>query len=61
MLAEKIKELTANVTLDDIRKEVLLKQMPTEVRQQLNDRIDDVERSQQQQRRTQQQQQLQPR
>ena len=43
VLAERIKELTANVTVDDIRKEVLLKQMPTELRQHLNNCIDDLD------------------
>ena len=42
-LAELIKELTPRVTVDDIRKEVLLKQMPACVRQHLNDKIDDLD------------------
>ena len=42
-LAELIKELTPRVTIDNIRKEVLLKQMPQVVRQHLNDKIDDLD------------------
>ena len=37
-----LKELTANVTVDDIRKEVLLKEMPAEVKQHLADKIDEM-------------------
>ena len=42
-LAELIKELTPTVTIDDIRKEILLKQMPPTVRQLINDRVDDLD------------------
>ena len=42
-LAELIKELTPRVTIDDVRKEILLKQMPASVRQHLNDKLDDLD------------------
>ena len=41
--ADLIREMTANVTLDDIRKEILLKEVPAEVRQHLADRVDDLD------------------
>ena len=42
-LAELIKELTPRVTIDDVRKEILLKQMPASVRQHLNYKLDDLD------------------
>ena len=41
--ADLIRELTANVTVDDIRKEMLLKEIPAEVRQHLAEREDDLD------------------
>ena len=41
-LAELINELTPTVTIDDIKKEVFLKQMPTTVRQLIADKVDDL-------------------
>ena len=43
VLYDHIKEMTSQVTLDAIRKEVFLKQMPAEVRQHINDRVDDLD------------------
>ena len=43
VLRDYIKELTSRVTLDAIRKEVFLKQMPAEVRQHLADRLDELD------------------
>ena len=43
VLADHIRELTQNVTVDDIRKEVLLKELPAEVRQHLSSTIDDLD------------------
>ena len=41
-LAELIKELTPTVTVDDIRKEVLLKQIPANVRQLISNKVDEL-------------------
>ena len=43
VLRDHIRELTKNVTVDDIRKEVLLKELPAEVRQHLSSTIDDLD------------------
>ena len=42
-LAELIKELTPTITVDDIRKEVLLKQIPATVRQHISNKVDDLD------------------
>ena len=41
-LAELLNELTPTVTIDDIKKEVFLKQMPATVRQLIADKVDDL-------------------
>ena len=43
VLADHIRQLTPNVSVDDIRKEVLLKELPAEVRQHLSSKIDDLD------------------
>ena len=42
-LAELIKELTPTITVDDIRKEVLLKQIPANVRQLISNTVDTLD------------------
>ena len=43
VLADHIRQLTPNVSVDDIRKEVLLKEFPAEVRQHLSSKIDEMD------------------